>query len=115
MSNYGIENIETLEFKDAVRQRIQMYLGSADDEGMFQSFKEILNNSTDEALAGFGKKITIEVNEDEDSVIVADEGRGVPFGIRENGENVLVSVFSKAHTGGKFDKKSYANSSGLNG
>ena len=115
MSNYGIDDIKSLDFREGVRTRIQMYLGSDDLEGTYQAFKEIINNSTDEALAGYGKKIEIEVSEKENSISIRDYGRGVPFGIRENGENVLVSIYSKSHTGGKFDDKAYKNSSGLNG
>ena len=115
MSNYGIDDIKSLDFREGVRTRIQMYLGSDDLEGTYQAFKEIINNSTDEALAGYGRKIEIEVSEKNNSISVRDYGRGVPFGIRENGENVLVSIYSKSHTGGKFDDKAYKNSSGLNG
>lgn len=115
MSNYGIEDIKSLSFKDGVRTRIQMYLGTDDIDGTYQAFKEIINNSTDEALAGYGNKIEIKVNEKENSIAIRDYGRGVPFGVREDGENVLVSIYSKSHTGGKFDDKVYKNSSGLNG
>lgn len=113
--NYGIDAIESLSFKEGVRQRIQMYLGSSTTEGIWQGLKEIINNSTDEALAGYGNEIIITVKEDNQEFSVRDFGRGVPFGVRENGENVLVSVFSKAHTGGKFNHKNYAQSVGTNG
>jgi len=112
---YGINSIESLTFREGVRKRIQMYLGSDDIEGTYQAFKEILNNSTDEALAGYGKKIEITVDEDANAITVRDYGRGVPFGKREDGENVLVSIYTKSHTGGKFNKDAYKNSSGLNG
>jgi len=112
---YDIESIKSLDFRTGVRTRINMYLGSDDIEGTYQALKEIINNSTDEALAGYGKKIEITVNEKENSVSVRDYGRGVPFGIRENGENVLVSIFTKSHTGGKFSHDAYKNASGLNG
>ena len=92
-----------------------MYLGSDDIEGTYQALKEIINNSTDEAIAGFGNKIEIEVNEKDNAITVRDYGRGVPFGIREDGENVLVSIYSKSHTGGKFEEGAYKNASGLNG
>ena len=92
-----------------------MYLGSDDIEGTYQAFKEIINNSTDEALAGYGNKIEIVVDEKENSISVRDYGRGVPFGMREDGENVLVSIFTKSHTGGKFSHDVYKNASGLNG
>ena len=111
---YDINSIESLTFKEGVRQRIQMYLGSDDIEGTYQALKEIINNSTDEALAGYGKRIEIKLEPD-NAVSIRDYGRGVPFGIRENGENVLVSIFTKSHTGGKFSHEVYKNASGLNG
>lgn len=113
--SYGIDDIKSLSFRDGVRERIQMYLGSDDIEGTYQAFKEIINNSTDEALAGYGNKIEIFVNEAENCIRIRDYGRGVPFGIREDGENVLVSIYSKSHTGGKFEAGAYKNASGLNG
>ena len=112
---YDINSIQSLNFREGVRTRIQMYLGSDDNEGTYQALKEIINNSTDEALAGYGKKIEIDVSEKDNAVSVRDYGRGVPFGIRENGENVLVSIFTKSHTGGKFSHDAYKNASGLNG
>ena len=112
---YGIDEIQSLSFKEGVRSRIQMYLGSDDLEGTYQAFKEIINNSTDEAIAGFGNKIEIGVDEQKNAIRVRDYGRGVPFGIREDGENVLVSIYSKSHTGGKFEAGAYKNASGLNG
>ena len=75
-----------------------MYLGSDDIEGTYQALKAIINNSTDEAIAGYGDRIEIFVNEKENFCSVRDYGRGIPFGIRENGENVLVSIFTKSHT-----------------
>jgi len=113
--SYGINEIQSLSFKEGVRSRIQMYLGSDDLEGTYQAFKEIINNSTDEAIAGFGNKIEINVDEKENAITIRDYGRGVPFGIREDGENVLVSIYSKSHTGGKFEEGAYKNASGLNG
>lgn len=114
-NTYDINSIESLDFRTGVRTRIQMYLGSDDIEGTYQAFKEIINNSTDEALAGYGKRIEITLDETENAISVRDYGRGVPFGIRENGENVLISIYSKSHTGGKFNNESYKNASGLNG
>lgn len=114
-TKYGIDEIQSLSFKEGVRSRIQMYLGSDDLEGTYQAFKEIINNATDEAIAGFGDKIEIIVDEIGNCIEVRDYGRGVPFGIREDGENVLVSIYSKSHTGGKFEEGAYKNASGLNG
>ena len=114
MSNYSVENIEHLETREAMRTRIQMYLGSDDTDGIYQAFKEIINNSTDEALAGYGTQICIQVDEEQNSIQIRDYGRGVPFGI-VNGRNILVAIYTESHTGGKFDKGAYKNSSGLNG
>lgn len=113
--NYDINSIQSLSFREGVRTRIQMYLGSDDIEGTYQALKEIINNSTDEALAGYGKRIEITVDTKQNAVLVRDYGRGVPFGTREDGENVLVSIFTKSHTGGKFSHDVYKNASGLNG
>lgn len=112
---YDIDSIQSLDFRTGVRTRIQMYLGSDDNEGTYQALKEIINNSTDEALAGFGDTIEIAISEKENYAAVWDYGRGVPFGVREDGENVLVSIYSRSHTGGKFNSDSYKNASGLNG
>ena len=113
--SYTVDDIKSLSFKEAVRARIQMYLGSADNEGTYQAFKEIINNATDEALCGYGNQIDISVDEETNTIEVQDYGRGVPFGMREDGENVLVSIYSKSHTGGKFEEGAYKNVSGLNG
>ena len=113
--SYTAEDIKTLSFRDGVRTRIQMYLGSADNEGAYQAIKEIVNNATDEALCGYGSKIKIGLSEKTNEVVVKDFGRGVPFLVKEDGTNVLVDIYTKAHTGGKFDDSSYKNASGLNG
>ena len=112
--SYDINDIQHLETREAMRTRIGVYLGSADEDGIYQALKELINNSTDEALAGFGQKILITVNEKENKFIQRDFGRGVPFG-QKDGKNVLVSIFTESHTGGKFTKSAYKNSSGLNG
>lgn len=113
--SYTAEDIKSLSFRDGVRTRIQMYLGSDDLEGTYQAFKEILNNSTDEAIAGYGDKIEIAVYEKDNAISIRDYGRGVPFLVKDNGTNILVDIYTKAHTGGKFDSNAYKNSSGLNG
>ena len=113
-SSYTAENIQHLETREAMRSRIQMYLGSDDTEGIYQALKEIINNSTDEALAGYGKEIDIRLDEKSNTIEVRDYGRGVPFGIVD-GRNILVAIYTESHTGGKFDKGAYKNSSGLNG
>ena len=114
IDNYGIDSIRHLETREAIRTRIQMYLGSDDTDGIYQALKEIINNSTDEAIAGYGNKIQIILNEETNTITVIDFGRGVPFGVRD-GRNILVAIYTESHTGGKFDKNAYKNSSGLNG
>ena len=114
IKDYGINEIETLSFKDGVRQRIAMYLGSADMQGVYNAIQEIISNSIDEYYMGFGNKINISLGPD-NMVVITDEGRGIPFGIKEDGSNVLVDIFSRPHTGGKFNDKVYNSVAGLNG
>lgn len=114
MSNYSVNDIEHLETREAMRQKIPMYLGSDDTDGIYQALKEIINNSTDEALAGYGNQIYIRLDEDSNTIEVRDFGRGVPFGTKD-GRNILVAIYTESHTGGKFNKNVYKNSSGLNG
>ena len=115
--NYTINDIETLSFKDGVRQRIAMYLGSADMQGVYNAIQEIISNSIDEYYMGYGNKIEIGVcsNELGEMITITDHARGIPFGIKADGSNVLVDIFSKPHTGGKFNDKVYNSVAGLNG
>ena len=117
MSDYGIKDIQSLSFKDGVRQRIAMYLGSADMQGVYNAIQEIISNSIDEFYMGYGDKIEIGLAPcaEGQMITITDHGRGIPFGIKEDGTNVLVDIFSKAHTGGKFDDKVYNSVAGLNG
>lgn len=110
---YTINDIESLSFKDGVRQRIAMYLGSADMQGVYNAIQEIISNSIDEFYMGYGTKIVIEL--DGNKIHIRDWGRGVPFGIKEDGSNTLVDIYSRAHTGGKFNDKVYNSVAGLNG
>ena len=119
MSNYTINDIESLSFRDGVRQRIAMYLGSADMQGVYNAIQEIISNSIDEYYMGYGNKIEIGLGVDTKSgkqmITVTDHGRGIPFGIKQDGSNVLVDIFSRPHTGGKFNDKVYNSVAGLNG
>ena len=114
---YTINDIESLSFKDGVRQRIAMYLGSADMQGVYNAIQEIISNSIDEYFMGYGNKIEIGLSRsaDGDMITITDHGRGVPFGIKEDGSNVLVDIYSRPHTGGKFNDKVYNSVAGLNG
>ncbi len=112
---YTAENIQVLEGLEPVRKRPGMYIGSTDEKGLNQLFKEIVDNSVDEALAGYGKKIFVTVNKD-GSLTVKDEGRGIPTGI--NPKHKLSGVelaMTRLHAGGKFDAHAYKTSGGLHG
>ena len=115
--NYTINDIESLSFKDGVRQRIAMYLGSADMQGVYNAIQEIISNSIDEYYMGYGNKIEIGLGGDSlgPIITVTDHARGIPFGVKPDGSNVLVDIFSKPHTGGKFNDKVYNSVAGLNG
>ena len=113
MNNYGINDIQSLSFREGVRERIQMYLGSNDMQGVYAGIQEIISNAIDEFYMGYGKKITIKLKGNE--ISIEDRGRGIPFGVKEDGSNVLIDIFSKSHTGGKFNQKVYNSVAGLNG
>lgn len=113
MAEYGINDIESLSFKDGVRERIAMYLGSADMLGVYAAVQEIISNSIDEYYMGFGDEIEIILKGN--TITINDFARGVPFGIKDDGSNVLVDIYSRAHTGGKFSDKVYQSVAGLNG
>lgn len=112
--SYTANDIQTLDFRTAIRSRIAMYMGSADNNGVLQCIREIITNSIDEATMGFGNKISVELWEG-NRVSVQDEGRGCPFGKREDGTEALEAIYTMAHSGGKFNDKTYQNVAGMNG
>ena len=112
--NYTAQDIETLSFRDAVRERVAMYMGSADNQGVLQCVREIITNSIDEATMGYGNCIVVELDKD-NMITVTDNARGVPFGIREDGTEAMEAIYTMAHTGGKFNEKIYQNVAGQNG
>ena len=111
---YNAQSIETLSFRDAVRERVAMYMGSADNQGVLQCVREIITNSIDEATMGYGDCIIVELD-DNNMITVTDDARGVPFGIREDGTEAMEAIYTMAHTGGKFNEKIYQNVAGQNG
>ena len=113
-TTYDAKDIETLSFLEAVRSRIAMYMGSADNQGVLQCVREIITNSIDEATMGFGDLIIVELDKD-NLITVTDNARGVPFGIREDGTEAMEAIYTQAHTGGKFNEKIYQNVAGQNG
>lgn len=116
-SEYGVGQIKTLEGIEAIRLRAGMYIGSVGPDGVRHITLEIISNVIDEYLNGYCTKCNIEVTED-DMVKVSDDGRGVPFGKAADGSETLENIFTKLHTGAKFDssgKTGYNTSGGMNG
>ena len=112
-TEYNARHLSVLEGLEAVRKRPGMYIGSTDSRGLMHCLWEIIDNSVDEALAGFGQSIEITLHPD-GSVEVEDNGRGIPVDVEpRTGLSGVEVVFTKLHAGGKFGGGSYAASGGL--
>ncbi len=110
---YNAESIQVRDFRTAARTTPGMYIGADGQDAMFNCFLEILNNACDEAIMGRGKEIIVEVNDNE--MRITDFGAGVPHGKNKDTDEVLIEIYTSAHSSGKFDSTNYKRVRGMHG
>ena len=116
MTSYNENSIITLNYREAARQSLGMYIGSNDLKGMHHLLTEIVANAMDEAAAGYGKKVIVNIDKDENRATVRDYGRGIPYRRNASGNYAIVEMCTNLHSGGKFSGQgNYKSSLGLNG
>lgn len=116
MNKYDENSIITLDYRRAVAENLGMYIGNNSTEGMHHLLTEIIANAMDEAAAGYGKVIRVEINREDNSARVIDNGRGIPFHKKEDGNYAIVEMCTNLHSGGKFEGQgNYKSALGLHG
>ena len=110
---YNADSIQVRDFRTAARTTPGMYIGADGQDATFNCFLEILNNACDEAIMGRGNEITVEVNDND--IKVTDKGAGVPHGKNKDTEEVLIEIYTSAHSSGKFDSTNYKRVRGMHG
>ena len=119
--DYNEDSIKSLDWKEHIRLRPGMYIGklgdgSSPDDGIYVMLKEVIDNSIDEAVAGYCSEVKITLSADQRAITVEDNGRGIPIAIHpDTKKSTLETIFTFLHSGGKFENKVYKTSGGLHG
>lgn len=113
--SYTAEDITKLDGIEAVQTRPGMYIGSIDEEGLHHLLLEVVSNSIDEYLNGYGTEVKINISKDGRTASILDDGRGIPFGLTKDGSEAMIEICTSLHSGGKFGQGGYSVSGGLHG
>lgn len=115
LNSYTSKDIKSLDGIEAVRLRPGMYIGSVDNKGLHHLLLEVISNSIDEYLNGYGTRVDIVIGKDSKEASVSDDGRGIPFGKTNKGTEAIIDICTSLHSGGKFGQGGYSVSGGLHG
>ena len=113
--DYTSKDIKTLDGVESVRMSPGMYIDNTDVEGLHHLVLEVISNSIDEYLNGHGTEVIVKLTKDGKTIVIADNGRGIPFGKTESGEEAMIEIVTKLNSGGKFGQGGYSVSGGLHG